>query len=341
VSPVSVSRALLFALRHVWLVIVFPLVTTIALVTAGLRGERTWTAGGAFVPQASTGARSNLSGLAAQLGLSLGGASDAEQPLFYAELLRSREILLPVVNAVYEVPTDTGTFRGTLTQWYGASGTTPEARSELARRWLDATLATNPGIKTGIIRYSVKTRSQQLSFQIADRILARLNEFNLSGRQSRASLERQFAQERLNTARAELRAMEDRLVAFLARNRAFTETNRLSFEEERLRREINFRAQLVATLAEAYEQARLDEVRDIPAITILEKPALPARPDSRGTLKRMLVLLLTTGTIGVLLSLVLDFARTIRVDAASEDSRALRRRLTALWPWARRRPSPS
>jgi uncharacterized protein involved in exopolysaccharide biosynthesis len=34
-------------------------------------------------------------------------------------------------------------------------------------------------------------------------------------------------------------------------------------------------------LAQAYEQARIEEVRDTPVITVIEAPMLPARPDPR------------------------------------------------------------
>src|SRR5262249_4110038 len=114
VSVVSVSRALLFGLRHWFLVIVVPWLATFALVMSVLPGNRSWTAGAAFVPEASAGPRNDLSGFAAQLGVSISGSGDAQSPQFYVELLRSREIMLPVVDGEYQVPKGDETFQGTL-----------------------------------------------------------------------------------------------------------------------------------------------------------------------------------------------------------------------------------
>ncbi|MGQ0765574.1 MAG: hypothetical protein ACT4OZ_07910 [Gemmatimonadota bacterium] len=314
--PTSALAIILgFALRHRWPVIFIPILVTVALATSSLFGPRSWTAGAAFIPQApSTGV--NLTGIAAQLGLNLGTPGDAQGPLFYAEVLRSRAILHPVVETTYTVTSDTGVFQGNLTMWYGAGGDSPQARTELAARWLNESIGVNTGLRTGIVRYSVRTTNPQLSYRIAESLLERLNAFNLSGRQSRATQEREFAARRLGEARGELRALEDRLAGFLSRNRAFTATNALSFEEERLRRDITFKAEVVATLAEAHERSRLDEIRDIPVITVLEQPMVPGMPDSRGIVRLFLVGLLTTMALGIIGVLAIGAVRNVRMRRA-------------------------
>ncbi|MFP8875045.1 MAG: hypothetical protein VCB42_11110, partial [Myxococcota bacterium] len=59
--------------------------------------------------------------------------------------------------------------------------------------------------------------------------------------------------------------------------------------------------------AQAYEQARIDEVRNTPVITIVDQPEFPVIPDPRGRL-RTLALGLTLGlVVGIGLAFVSEF----------------------------------
>ncbi|HEX5830509.1 MAG TPA: hypothetical protein VFY16_05970, partial [Gemmatimonadaceae bacterium] len=104
--------------------------------------------------------------------------------------------------------------------------------------------------------------------------------------------------------RAELRAAEDRLQAFLQRNRVYRSSPELVFEFERLDREASVRQQLVASLTQAYEQAKIDEVRDTPVITMVERPEIPVRADRRLLLQKALLGLAVGVVLGILLVLL-------------------------------------
>ena len=78
-------------------------------------------------------------------------------------------------------------------------------------------------------------------------------------------------------------------------NRQFN-APQLTFQQQRLQREVTLQQQVVTALAQQYEDARIREVRDTPVITVLEKPTLPVLPDPRGRL-----LLVTMGTLAALL----------------------------------------
>src|SRR2546428_650042 len=98
--------------------------------------------------------------------------------------------------------------------------------------------------------------------------LALVNTFNLERRQSRAAQEKRFVETRRTEARDELQVAEDRLKSFLERNRDYRNSPQLVFDQERLAREVALRQQLLTSLSQAYEQARIDEVRDTPVITV-------------------------------------------------------------------------
>jgi uncharacterized protein involved in exopolysaccharide biosynthesis len=91
---------------------------------------------------------------------------------------------------------------------------------------------------------------------------------------------------------------------FLQTNR-MTESPELTFQRDRLQREVTLRQQLVTGLAQRYEENRIQEVRDTPVITIIESPVLAARPDPR---LRLLIVLLGTAA-GVLTGILAVLVR--------------------------------
>jgi len=83
-------------------VIAGALVLIVALLT--LARPRTYTASASFIAREDVGAAvSQLAGIAAQFGVSVGGAQSSESPEFYAELLTSRTLLDEVVQSEFVV----------------------------------------------------------------------------------------------------------------------------------------------------------------------------------------------------------------------------------------------
>jgi capsule polysaccharide export protein KpsE/RkpR len=97
-----------------------------------------------------------------------------------------------------------------------------------------------------------------------------------------------------------LRASEDRLLAFSQANRRIQDSPDLIAQRARLERDVTMQQQIYTTLAQAYEQAKIEEVRDTPVLTVITPPEVPARPDSRrlavkGALLTALLLLFGVG----------------------------------------------
>jgi len=120
-----------------------------------------------------------------------------------------------------------------------------------------------------------------LSDEIAARLVSIINAFNLERRRTQAAAERSFAESRVTSIKGDLRAAEGRLQDFLQHNANCCEAPSLRFEEQRLSRDVATQQQLYTTMLQSFEQAKIDEVRDTPVITIIEPPTIPVRPDSR------------------------------------------------------------
>jgi uncharacterized protein involved in exopolysaccharide biosynthesis len=236
-----------------------------------------------FIPQSSPDAsRASLAGLAQQFGMSLGDLGGAMQsPQLYADLLVTRAVLGPVATDSFAVGPDS-TVRVPLAEFLDVGGDEPPVRVEKTLRVLRRNvIATSLVMRTGMVTARVRTRSPYVSLQIAERLLQGLNHFNLITRQSQAREEVRFTEGRLEDARASLRAAEDVLQRFLQVNREFAESPALVFQRDRLQREVLLRQQVVTSLAQRYEENRIREVRDTPVITMIDTPALAARPDRR------------------------------------------------------------
>jgi uncharacterized protein involved in exopolysaccharide biosynthesis len=124
-----------------------------------------------------------------------------------------------------------------------------------------------------------------------------INQFNGERRRTRAKAEREFADQRQEEALKDLREAEGRLLAFITQNRDMSGAPGLLAQRERLQREVSVRQALYQSLRQSYDQARLEEVRNTPTITVVEEPQLPARPDSRKLIQKLALALL----VGLLL----------------------------------------
>jgi uncharacterized protein involved in exopolysaccharide biosynthesis len=296
----TVFSALNGLLRHRGLVVGCTLLLATAAGLWALSRDRTYTSFSSFMPE---GRQSAAGGLAAQLGIVIPGTGGTESPQFYVDLLRSRELLGSAVTTAFTVP---GASRPmTLVDLYEVQGATPAIRRDEAIDRLNDALDLSPSARTNVVSVKVSATSAVLAQQLNRRLLELLGDFNLRRRQSRASEERRFAEERLGTVKAELRVAEDRLQSFLQSNRDYENSPSLVFSYERLQADVVLLRQVVMTLQQSAEQAKIEEVRDTPTITLVESPGLPVRPDSRGVIKLALI----GAVLGLFLGVGIAFVR--------------------------------
>lgn len=316
-AALPVLPVLTLVLRNRRLVVVLPFLTAVMFVawTALTRG---FEVSATFLPRTSSAVASRFSSLAAQLGFGAAAAPRGESMDFYAKLVKSRELLTAAVRTTFVVARFEGSadsLRGTLVDLLGADGATEQERVSAAVADLADHVAVRADFATSIVTVTVGAPTPLLAEAVCDRILSLVDEFNLQRRQSQAAAERQFVEQRVSAARAALRAAESRLQEFFERNRSYRESAALVFEAERLQRDVDLKTSILTTLVQAYEQARIDEVRNTPSVTVVEPPAGAAVPEVR-----LLVMAVLGGLFGlvVVLAIVLarEWAATGRADAA-------------------------
>lgn len=351
-EPASLLRLMNAILSHRRAVIALPILLATLVCSITLLRSRTWTASASFVPSESqsAGQLGQLAGIAAQFGFSLPVSASAESPEFYVALLRSGEIRRAAARSTYRrlesTSPDTTWATGDLVELLRVRGRSEERRLAAAVERLGRRMSVSTSPETGMVHLSVRTKWQELSVQIADRLLELVNEFNLQTRQSQANAEREFVTQRLVEARDELVAVEDDLQSFLQSNRRIENSPQLGFERDRLQRLVTLRQEVVSSLAQALEQAKIEEVRNTPVITIVEEPYPPARPDRRHLVTKGLLSLALGLLLGIITAFALEFmsASRERDPAQYAEFRRLaadtKREARSLWGSVRRRNAP-
>jgi uncharacterized protein involved in exopolysaccharide biosynthesis len=269
-----------------------------------------------FAPRGSSGALAGLAGVAAQFGVNIAPQENEESVEFLGRLLQSREFLSKVVLAEYRFATGEAgeatrdTLNGTLLQLYRIRRPRTEAIQEAVRK-LRNNMSVRVDLRTNTVTLGTKARYPELASQVNRRVLETVNEFNLERRQIQARDERVFVEARRDTAEAEFRSAEDQLEDFLKQNRRYQDSPDLTFQASRLQRRVDLRQQVYLTLAQTYEQARIEEVRNTPVITVVDSPEGSSHHSS--TLVVAVTLgAMVGGTLGFMVAVVLAFVRRER-----------------------------
>lgn len=279
----SVSQVLEVLRRHRNLVIAWcVLCAAVVVVVVLLRGP-SFTARTSFIPQSRRNS-SLAAGVAAQLGFALPGQDQTQSPNFYSDLAASDLVLQAVADSG---AVDAARRRVSLADFFDVSKDAPAVTRARIVNVLRSRLSTNVVQKTGLVELSMRTKDPAVSASLLQQILGELERFNQGSRRSQASAERRFTERRFDEVRAELNTAEQRLVSFLERNRDFENSPLLRFENDRLQRDVQLKQQVFQTLSQAVEQARIDEVRDTPVLTIIEPPSPPPVRDRRGLLFKL------------------------------------------------------
>lgn len=307
-SPFAIMNSLL---RHAKWVVGLPLLALV-LTTAYLSTrEHLWVADSRFLPaKADFGAGANAGGVMTQLNRLVGGPSGGSDGVFYSFLAQSTAFLREGARAEYEFTraTDTGeeeTVSGSLAEIYGLqpADETADVRASLGILKSLVSSRVEPG--TGFVVISVRAPWPDLAVVVNERLLELVNEFNVEQRQSQAAAEREFVESRMAEARAELQQAEAALVQFLEQNQRHEQAPRLRYEAMRLESDVELKRSIYSGLAQSFEQARINEVRNTPVVTVVESPAETVyRPNSGnaplryGMMAFLIVALLTIGAVG-------------------------------------------
>ena len=254
----------------------------------------------------SLGANSGVLGLASQLGLA--GSLQPQSPQFYADLLTTRVLVEHVLSAQFPLRRDS--LESLEAYWDEGQPPDPLRHERNVKRLLDHSSASaNP--RTGLISYSLEGPSPAVARLMVDTALATLNDMVVRMRRQRATSERTFLELQWNALHDSLSAREGDLKVFYERNRQVASPE-LQFEEASLKREVDRIQAIYVQLGTQLEQARLQEVRDTPVLSVIDPPTTPVRK-SEPNIKLLAVTGLVVGCcVTVIWALILLAGETVQ-----------------------------
>jgi uncharacterized protein involved in exopolysaccharide biosynthesis len=290
----TIYRLGALALKNRWLLLGLPLVTAMVALSAYFIRPPRYLAEARFAPQRTeAGGASQFAGLAAQFGLNLGAAGPGEPLEFYAELLRSRMLL----EGAVAMPVASGAAARVRTVADVLAPGEPASRQRAAAvRGLAGRIQVLPDARSNLVTVRLTMADAALAESVLQRLIELVQEFNIEKRQTSAAAERRFVEGRLQAAERELRAAEAELERFMSRNRRWRESSLLSLQATQLQARVSLRQDVYTSLAQSFEKARIDEVRNTPVITVIDQPIGSARRTG-GSLPLVLVLSLGLGLL--------------------------------------------
>ena len=271
-----------------------------------------------FIPEANQSQVSGLALAASQFGITLPtGGNGTWGPPMYLELIRSRELLEPILDDTVVVR-ERGNVAIPIARLLPAKASTPAKEEEQRINLLRSMIAPSEAKTIGGVQVRVTTPWPSVSLWLTNRVVQAVNDFNIQTRKSQSIEELQFVTAQEEQAERALRAAENNLQSFLQSNRVFA-SPQLTFERDRLQREVDLRQELQTSWLKSREDARIRAVRETPVITVFEHPRLPLSPEPRYGALHAVLGFIVGGTLGILVALLVHVLGTAR-DSGDEDA---------------------
>jgi uncharacterized protein involved in exopolysaccharide biosynthesis len=253
-----------------------------------------------FLSASSEGsALTQFRGAAAQLGMGGGGSTMIASALF-PQLLSSSELIGGILSREY--PLQDGRTIG-LAQYLKIERRDPETASRVAVGTIRARLTSTYDMKSGVTTISASFGDPKLAAAVANAGAEELDRFLKELKTSQAGEKARFITQRLNEVQTQLQQGEDALKVFREQNRQVLGSPLLMLEEARLARTVSMNEQVFITLKTQLETARIEAVRDVPDIAVIEKATPPPPRSNRRRILMVATLLFGFAGIAVALSL--------------------------------------
>lgn len=281
---VSLYRFAATALRHWRMLLLLPFALAVTVFLGSFLLRVRYTSVTTFLPETQSSRlqlSGGLAGLAAQFGLPL-GAGASQSPLLYVQIIQSQRLLGTVLRSRFANP-DRARF-GTvdsvpLLQLLDLPRQPTPARAfDAGVRYLrqDA-IGVDVDLKTNLVSLSAEAEYPALAQAMADKMLEVVNEFNRGIRRSQARARREFAEGRAQEYKQALSEAERALEQFYVRNRTYRGSPELVAMEAQLQRQVTIEQELYLSIQREVETARLEEVNNVPLLTVVDPPVVPVR----------------------------------------------------------------
>ncbi len=253
--------------RVLWFILV-PVVFLALGLAYALTRPVAYTATSILKPEGSSSSLTQLAGVAAQFGLNVPGDARGQSVDTYAQLLLAPDVLREVVQKPFPAAGNR-----TLLRHYAVDAALPQ-RMQLQRATgaLEGSINVTTMPAAGLLYVKTTADTPELAEAINDALITALERRTEERRRSRAQTDREFVDSQLRDAQSDLSRAENSLKAFRERNHV-VQSPELVTEQGRLERTVQLRQSMYLSLAQGLEQARVNELRSGPTLSIIGNPA--------------------------------------------------------------------
>lgn len=169
-------------------------------------------------------------------------------------------------------------------------------------------VSTNPKDITSVTVYS---RQRKLAPLIAKALVEELDAFNRNTAMQKAKENRLFIEERLKDTEDSLIKAEEILKEFREKNKRIEKSPQLQLEIGRLQRELSVQSEVFLTLRKEYELVKIEEVKNLPMLRILDEPVIPFEKSRPMRTREMMISIIVSFVIGISLALGFEFSNDL------------------------------
>jgi uncharacterized protein involved in exopolysaccharide biosynthesis len=226
-----------------------------------------------------------LSDLASMAGVSTGDVSIVK---LYPTIIKSESVLKNVLYKKYKTKEYSDSVD--LIQYWKIKEKTPERSYEVGLKGLQDGLLISSDIKLNVVTMEMSTEEPQLSADILNTVIAELDNFIRTKKKTNASEQRKWIEGRLAEVKSDLETSENKLKDFRMSNRIVSTSPQLLLEQERMLREVQINTTLYTELKKQYELVKIEEIKNIPLISVMDY----ARPAAKKDKPKRSIIVLTS-----------------------------------------------
>lgn len=221
------------------------------------------------------GTFSALSVLANDLGVDIPGTKvKINTPQIYQRIIASQRMTDSLAEKKYQGRKDKTAQK--LTEVLGLKEKNPELLRYYLHEAVMGMIKMPISIKEGTLDIMVTYKDPDIAAQMANYIVEQLDTYNKYFRKSKAGNNRKYLDEQLEKAKEDLKRTEQNLIYFRENNRQVMSSPSLQQEMARKARELRIQEEIFVVITKEHEKAKLQEIKDIPIIDIVEKARPPA-----------------------------------------------------------------
>jgi len=244
----------------------------------------TYTAKASVIPIGDSGNElSNLSGAAAQMGLSLPMNNQnaiAWDELFF-EILKSNGIQRLLLNEkfIFSGRPNPMVLTVALIEHLNLRKKHSNYQSLKTLNYIKKRIRVTKTRFSPLIKIEIDAHQPQLAANMIKRLITLSNEMQVNIKTKQMGQKRIFIEDRIKEVIKDLSLAEGRLKSFQERNRRPNQSPSLLLEESRLARDVTLQNNLYLTLKTQYEEAKIEEVERTPMVETVDAPIPPFQPE--------------------------------------------------------------